>query len=62
MTFGLKTIFGDNAHVFFVEPTLAPCMVLGMATGLDNKMCVQDIGLSGKRKRTGLLSAERPAL
>lgn len=54
VAFGLKTIFGDNAHVFFVEPTLAPCIVLGMATGLDNKICVQDIGLSGKTEADGL--------
>lgn len=62
VAFGLKTIFGDNAHVFFVEPTLAPCMVLGMATELDNKYACRTSASAAKRKRTGLPSAERPAL
>ena len=54
VAFGLKQIYGDNVHVFFAEPVQASCMVLGMATDLHNKICVQDIGLSGKTHADGL--------
>ncbi len=54
ITFGLKQLFGDNVHVFFVETTLAPCMLLGMASGMQNKVCVQDFGLSGQTHADGL--------
>ncbi len=54
ITFGLKQLFGDNVHVFFVETTPAPCMLLGMASGMQNKVCVQDFGLSGQTHADGL--------
>lgn len=54
IAFGLRLLFGDDAHVFFVEPTQAPCMLLGMASGLNNKICVQDVGLTGLTHADGL--------
>ena len=54
VAFGLKQIYGDDVHIFFAEPTQACCMVLGMATDLHNRICVQDIGLSGKTHADGL--------
>ena len=52
--FGLKKLFGDDVHVFFVEPVQAPCMLLGLASGLNSGICVQDVGLNGLTHADGL--------
>ena len=54
VSFGLKEIYGDNVHIFFAEPTHAPCMTLSMITGLKNEIAVSDIGLDGKTEADGL--------
>ena len=54
VAFGFKKLFGDHVHIFFTEPTQAPCMLVGMASGLQNEVCVKDFGLTGQTHADGL--------
>lgn len=54
ITFGLKEVFGDAAHCFFVEPVECPCMILGLVSGKHEQICIKDIGLSGRTAADGL--------
>ncbi|HPJ27163.1 MAG TPA: D-serine ammonia-lyase, partial [Synergistaceae bacterium] len=48
ITFGLKLLFGDAVHCFFAEPTHAPCVLLGILTGLRSRVGVEDFGLDNR--------------
>jgi len=54
VAFGLKQVFGDNVHCFFVEPTHSPSVLIGLLTGKMEKVSVHDFGIDNKTEADGL--------
>ncbi|AXI08901.1 D-serine ammonia-lyase [Oceanobacillus zhaokaii] len=54
ITFGLKQVFGDNVHCFFVEPVHSPAVLIGLVTGEMERVSVQDFGIDNKTAADGL--------
>ncbi len=57
ITFGLKRIFKDHVHCFFVETTTCPSVLIGMDTQTFEKANVREYGISGKTEADGLACA-----
>lgn len=53
-SFGLKQIYGDNVHCFFVEPTHSPAVITGLITQKMSAISVQDIGIDNRTEADGL--------
>ncbi|WP_343212029.1 D-serine ammonia-lyase (plasmid) [Aliisedimentitalea scapharcae] len=58
IAYGLKQVFGDHAHCFFVEPAQSPCALVQLASGLKSVVTVYDIGLTNQTEADGMAVAE----
>lgn len=57
ISYGLKRIFKDHVHCFFVETTTCPSVLIGMDTQTFEKANVKDFGISGETEADGLACA-----
>lgn len=55
--YGLKAIFGDAAHAFFVEPVQSPCALVHMMSGAKELVSVYDVGLTNRTEADGMAVA-----
>ncbi|AGT11321.1 D-serine ammonia-lyase [Paracoccus aminophilus] len=59
--YGIKAIFGDAAHCFFVEPVQSPCAMVQMMSGRDELVSVYDVGLTNQTEADGMAVARMSA-
>ncbi len=62
VSYGLKRIYKDNVHCFFVEPAQCPSVLLGIATQKYEKANVRDYSLSAVTDADGLACASPSSL
>ncbi|OLS63606.1 D-serine ammonia-lyase [Pseudomonas putida] len=61
VAYGLKAIFGDAAHTFFVEPVQSPCALVHMMSGAEELVSVYDVGLNNRTEADGMAVARMSA-
>lgn len=55
IAYGLRQVYGADVHCIFAEPVDAPCMLVQLASGRDDReVSVYDIGLTNKTELDGL--------
>lgn len=57
VAYGLKAIFGDAAHAFFVEPVQSPCALVHMMSNSKELVSVYDVGLTNQTEADGMAVA-----
>ena len=58
--YGLKEVFGDDVYVMTCEPTHAPAVIAGLASGLGSGISARDLGIDGITAADGL-AVTRPS-
>ncbi len=53
-SYGLKAIFGNAVHAFFVEPVQSPCALVHMMSGSQDLVSVYDVGLTNRTEADGM--------
>ncbi|WP_430353109.1 hypothetical protein [Viridibacillus arvi] len=51
---GVTVVEYESHYSFFAGPTTAPCMTIGMMTGLHDEISVENIGIEEKTEADGL--------
>jgi len=62
IAYTLKACFGKGVHLFFAEPTAAPCMLLGLSTEKMANADITQLGLTGQTIADGLAVGTPSAL
>ena len=62
VSYGLRRLYHDNVHCFFVEPAQCPSVLLGIATQEFERANVHDYGIAGKTDADGLACASPSSL